>query len=111
MGILVREDLVEDVIQVERINSQIMKIKIVMGKKVQNIFSVYAPQVDRPEAEREAFWAMLDGVTTVGESVVLLVAGNLNGHIGEDRRGFEEVMGAHEFGVRNQEGERILELC
>ena len=54
---------------------------------------------------------MLDDVTTVVESELLLVAGNLNGHIGEDRRGFEEVMGAHGFGVRNQKGERILELC
>ena len=27
------------------------------------------------------------------------------------RRGFEKGMGAHGFGVRNQEGERILELC
>ena len=41
---------------------------------------------------------MLDDVTTVAESKVLLVAGNLNRHIGEDRRGFEEVMGAHGFG-------------
>ena len=40
-------------IQVERINSRIMKIKIVMGKKVGNIFSIYAPQVGRPEAEKE----------------------------------------------------------
>ena len=50
-------------------------------------------------------------MTTVAESEVLHVAGDLNGHIGEDRRDFEEVMGAHGFGVRNQEGERMLELC
>ena len=29
----------------------------------------------------------------------------------KSRRDFEKVMGAHGFGVRNQEGERILELC
>ena len=29
-----------------------MKIKIVMGKKVGNIFLVYAPQVGRSEAEK-----------------------------------------------------------
>ena len=54
---------------------------------------------------------MLDDMTTVAESEVLLIAGNLNGYIVEDRRGFEEVMGAHGFGVKNQERERILELC
>ena len=74
-----------------------------MEEKVGKYFQYnYAPQVDRSEAEREGFWGMLDDVTTVTESEVLLVAGNLNGHIGEDRRGFEEVMGAHGFGVRNQ---------
>ena len=76
-----------------------MKIKIVTENKIGNIFSVYAPQVDRPEAEKEAFWCM---VTAVAESEVQLVAGDLNGHIGE------EVMGAHGFGVRNQEVKRIL---
>ena len=42
-----------------------MKIKIVMRKKIWNIFSVYVPQVDRPETEKEAFWGMLDDVTTL----------------------------------------------
>ena len=91
MGILVREDLVMDLIQVGRINLRIMKIKIVMGKKVGNIFSVYAPQVDRPEAEKEAFWGMLDDVTTVAESEVIKMLTCSNGYIGEDRRGFEEL--------------------
>ena len=69
------------------------------GKKSwEYIFSVYAPQVGGPVAEKGAFWGMLDDVTTVAESKVLLVAGNLNRHIGEDRRGFEELMGAHGFG-------------
>ena len=48
-------------------------------------------------------------MTTVTESEELL---DLNDHIGENRRGFEEVIVAHGFGVRiMQEGERILELC
>ena len=38
----------------------------------------------------------------MAESEILLFAGDLNGHIGEDRGGFKEViMGAHGFGVRN----------
>ncbi|KAK3876473.1 hypothetical protein Pcinc_018758 [Petrolisthes cinctipes] len=110
VGILVRENLVVDVIQVERINARIIKIKIIMERKVANIFSVYA-QVGRPEEEKEAFWGTLDDATMVSESEVLLVAGDLTGHIGEDRGGFEEVMGTYGFGVRNRQGERILEFC
>ena len=111
VGILIREDLVEDVLQVDRINPRIIKMKIVMGRKVANIFSVYAPQVGRPQDEKEAFWGMLDDVINVPESEILLVAGDLNGHIGDDIRGFEEVMGVHGYGVRNHEGESILEFC
>ena len=43
---------------------------------------------------------MLHDVTTVAESEVLLVTGDLNSHTGEDRRGVKEVRGAHGFGVR-----------
>lgn len=111
VGLLVREDLVEDVIQVERINARIIKMKIVVGRKVMNIFSVYVPQVGRPEEEKEAFWGVLDDVTTVADSEVLLIAGDLNGHIEDDRGGFKEVMGIYGFGVRIREGERILEFC
>ena len=46
---------------VERINSQIMKIQIVMGKNVGNIFSVYAPQIRRKKQKRKVsgvYWMM-----------------------------------------------------
>ena len=64
VGLLVREHLVENVIQVERINSR-MRIKVVMEKKVGIIFSVYAPQVGRPKAQKESFLGTLERVTTV----------------------------------------------
>ena len=80
-----------------------------MGKKVGKMFLEYTPQVGRPEAGKKAFLGVLDDVTTVEESGVLLVAGN--SHIGEDRRSFEEIVGAPRLGVRNQEGKRMLELC
>ena len=54
---------------------------------------------------------MLDDATTVADSEILLVAGDLNGHIGEDRGDFEDVIEKYGFGVRNWEGERILDFC
>ena len=40
-----------------------------------------------------------------------MVVGDINGHIGSTRDGFEDVMGCFSFGVRNQEGENMLGLC
>ena len=39
-----------------------------------------------------------------------MVAGDMNCHIGSTRDGFEDVIGCFSFGVRNQEGESMLDL-
>ncbi len=112
VGILVEEQMVEDVIEVVRVSPRIMKVKIVLGQKVLHLFSVYAPQSGRPLEEKEQFWGLLDDeIGKVPVRDMLMIGGDLNGHIGTDREGFEEVMGWHGYGERNAEGERILECC
>ena len=39
------------------------------------------------------------------------MAGDLNGHIGGERDGYETIHGEYSFGVRNAEGEGILEFA
>jgi len=41
---------------------------------------------------------------------VLIVTGDWNAKVGEDREGWEEVMGQYGFGKRNERGE-IAEVC
>ncbi len=41
----------------------------------------------------------------------VVIIGDLNGHVGQGRERYGEVMGVHGFGERNREGERILEFC
>ena len=54
-----------------------MKVKMVIGKTVYNIFSVYAPQVGRSEDEKTEFWEGLeDKVVGVPRSEGLIVAGD-----------------------------------
>ena len=50
-------------------------------------------------------------MTEVPHSEGVLLGGDLNGHVGTDRSGFEDVMGGFGFGERNGEGEDILEFC
>ena len=76
------------------------------------VMSVYAPQVGRTEKEKEEFWEILDDyIGKVSEDQLLVIGGDLNGHVGRDRSGFEEVMGIDGNGERNEAGESILELC
>ena len=42
---------------------------------------------------------------------MLLVCGDLNGHVGKTSSGFEAIHVGHDYGIRNSEGTRVLELC
>ena len=69
-------------------------------------------KVGRPEEKKLEFWERLsDEVTEVPHSEGILLGGDLNGHVGTDRSGFEDVMGGFRIVERNREGEAILEFC
>ena len=112
VGVLVREEMVKDVVEVKRVSPRIMIVKMVVGGKMMEVVSVYAPQVGRTEKEKEEFWEVLDEcIGKIPEEELLVIGGDLNGHVGRDRSGFEEVMGIYGYGERNEAGESILELC
>ena len=112
VGVLVREERMGDVVEVSRVTPRIMKIKMVLGKMLVQIYSVYAPQVGRPQEEKDDFWGKLDDeLENIPRADGLILAGDLNGHVGVEDGGYEDVMGKHGIGTRNREGERILEFC
>ena len=77
-----------------------------------NVLSVYAPQVGRTIEEKDRFWKeLLDVVNNISSNQKVVVAGHLNGHIGEERNGYEMIHGRYTFVQRNAEGERILEFA
>ena len=112
VGILVSQDIVENVVEIERYGDRIMKAKLVLGNTIYHVLSVYAPQVGRTDAEKEDFWEKLeDLICVIPERDNIIVAGDLNGHIGQSRSGYEDVMGAYGFGDINVEGRTILNFC
>ena len=87
-----------------------MKLRLNNTKVI--VVTVYASQQGRPEEEKEQFYQKLqheiDSIRTDEEVIVM---GDLNGHIGTQREGYEQVMGYHGIGNRNGEGERVLDFC
>ena len=83
-----------------------------MGGRVVQVISAYAPQAGRPDEEKEEFWGSLDDtVSAIPALEGLIIGGDLNGHVGTERGGYEEVMGIYGFGDWNREGEYILDFC
>ena len=59
VGIMVKMDLVDDVVEVVRTSDRIMKIKIVVGRRLVNVCSVYAPQTGSPMEDKERLLLLL----------------------------------------------------
>jgi hypothetical protein len=58
------------------------------------------------------FWEELDTlVNSVPIYEKLFIGGDLNGHIGSTRVGFDGVYGGFRYGSRNQKGEDILNFA
>ena len=112
VGVMVHYNLVENVLEVQRVCGRIMVMKIVLGKEVFNVISAYAPQVGRSNLEKEEFYErLMNTMRKLPLNQKVFIGGDLNGHIGIVRSGFEEVLGIHGYGTQNSEGVRILEFA
>ena len=60
VGVLVRHKLAGSVVEVERFSHRVMKVNIVIGKVIYQVFSVHAPQVGRSDEEKSEFWEKLE---------------------------------------------------
>src|SRR6476469_8898974 len=79
---------VDNVIGVERVSERVMVVKVTVGKVILCVVSVYGPQMGRLMEEKEGFYVELGGVVDgFGEQEVVMVCGDLNGHVGEDAGG------------------------
>ena len=112
VGMLVADRWIEKVLDVKRVSERLMVVRVIVGRSVLNLISVYAPQAGWSREVKEEFLAMLgEVVSRIDSSEKLLICGDLNGHVGSEIDGFEGVHGGFGFGKRNVEGEMILETA
>uniref|UniRef100_A0A914X850 Endonuclease/exonuclease/phosphatase domain-containing protein n=1 Tax=Plectus sambesii TaxID=2011161 RepID=A0A914X850_9BILA len=112
VGVIINEQLRERVLEVRRISERLMAVKIDLPEGPMVIISAYAPQVGCSAEEKEAFWESLDALLPSFQDVKhLIIGGDLNGHVGAARDGYETVHGGCGFGTRNPEGGAVLDAA
>jgi hypothetical protein len=100
------------VVDIKRQGDKIILVKLLVGDLVFIVISAYAPQIGLNESVKMQFWEALDTlVSSVPISEKLFIGGDLNGHVGSTRVGFDGVHGGFGYGSRNQEGECILNFA
>ena len=111
VGILLAGKWIGKVIHINRVNERLILLKILVGEKVLAIISAYAPQQGLSNDVKDKLYSdLMTHISEIGEREIIILGGDLNGHVGETTSGFENVHGGFGYGLRNAEGERILEL-
>jgi exonuclease III len=92
IGILIDKSLKNRVIAVRRQGDKIIMIKLIFGDLVLNVIGAYAPQVGLSDDVKRRLWKDLEDIVRgVPSSEKLFIGGDLNGHVGTVRGGFERV--------------------
>ena len=130
MGFIVRNDLnnktVDDkskricVIEKEK-NSEFaskimheLKAKLFKINKKKNtliVVNVHAPQMGYNESDAEQFYEELEKTTAKFRGYDLMIAGDFNAKVGRKRLNDGESIGEHSRGIRNVNGQALLEFC
>jgi exonuclease III len=76
------------------------------------IVQVYVPTSDSTEEDIETFYGQLERIIEeLPRKDMKVVIGDWNAKVGTDNVGWEQVMGRHGYGERNERGERLLEFA
>ncbi|EYC32641.1 hypothetical protein Y032_0002g1012 [Ancylostoma ceylanicum] len=85
-----------------------MKVVVTTAKQRLHFFSAYAPQTGCCKQTKDEFWMLLDEKTAeVPMEDIIVVAGDLNGHVGAAKDGYR-CHGGFGYGTRN---DNILEYA
>ena len=112
IGIVVREELVESVLEIMRVSDTEMAIKLEVKESILSIVSRYAPQVNNRLEEKNDFWEDLDGlIEGVSKQERIILGADLIKHVGEGKIGDKEIMGRYGAGTRNKEGSMVVDFA
>ncbi|VDP44376.1 unnamed protein product [Schistosoma margrebowiei] len=77
-----------------------------------NIIQCYAPTNDNNDDIKDQFYERLQSVIEkCPRKDLTILMGDLNAKVGIDNTGYEDIMGRHGLGERNENGERFANLC
>ena len=88
-------------------------IGIVFSKKWRdNVLNINRITDRITDEDKDTFWKKLDeGLQSIPANEKVILAGDINGHVGADRSGVERWHRGHGYGSQNEEGRTILQCA
>jgi exonuclease III len=104
VGIVLDKSLKDGVVDIKRQEDMIILVKLLVGDLVFKVISAYAPQIGLNESVKMQFWEELNALVSSVSIFEKLFIGDLSGHVGSTRVGFDGVHGVSDMGVGTKKG-------
>ncbi|XP_063381235.1 craniofacial development protein 2-like [Cydia fagiglandana] len=113
VGIILSEKLTQRLVGVERVTDRLMAVKIALeNQPVMNIICAYTPQTNSKADDKDAFWDDLYLlINNIPKEENIDLGADLNGHVGRVSTNAKGCHGGHGYGVRNLDGDRIIQFA
>jgi len=85
---------------------------MVLDNALLNIVMAYAPHSGKPGEEKGSFWnEVFHLVSCIPQNEIVVLAGDVNGHVGSSNVGYDGKHGGFGYGDWNADGSRILDFA
>jgi Reverse transcriptase (RNA-dependent DNA polymerase)/Domain of unknown function (DUF6451) len=112
VGFILSKEARRSLVEWQPISDRIIIARFVSKLRHVACVQVYAPTENATEDEKNEFYNLLnDSLDKIRGSDIVILMGDINAKVGNNRDGFENIMGNHGIGNRNNNGERFAELC
>jgi len=110
--IILQKGLERSLLEWKPVSSRLMSVRLKSKHINTTILQCYAPTNDSSDEDKDDFYSQLQTETeTAPQHDLIIVMGDLNAKVGQDNTDYERVMGKHGVGIRNDNGERLVEFC
>jgi len=93
---------VDSVVSVKRHSKRVLILKMVLDNGLLNILMVYAPYSWKLEEEKESVWnEVFHLVSCIPHNEMVVLVGDMNGHVGSTNVGYAVMHGSFGYGDRN----------
>ncbi|XP_056017310.1 craniofacial development protein 2-like [Ostrea edulis] len=112
VALIMTNDIRKSLIEWKPINERLLTARFYSTYAKLSVIACCAPTEVAEEEDKNIFYEKLQElIETTPRHDILVVLGDLNAKVGNENIGKEATMGMHGIGERNNNGERLVELC
>ena len=110
VGLMMKNDIAKVVSGYWSVSERVMIVRIKRKPFDLSIVQVYAPTSDRSDEKVDEFYEQLESAKKQSRSQdIVIVMGDLNDKVGKQR--FQDTVGPHGLGEKNERGENCIDWC